>query len=123
MLCDYIKEENEIHGYSCIATNRVREIDLPCYESYEAAYKLVENYIDKIDKNEILSMYKNAVFLFKQNKFEEFINYFLRNFSSLSKLIGSNMNDEQILVSAESILELSKKYKQSDMDDISWSVK
>jgi hypothetical protein len=122
MLCDLIKNENELYGYSAMAMNQLRESDPETVKAYVEAFNCANEYIGFVNQPEVLALYSQAVRLIKQNKNSEFYNYFARNFSSLLFDIAKKHGSDEIKKHGEKMLEISINYPKSDLKDVKWGV-
>lgn len=122
MLCDYVKNENELYGYSCLAMDYFIKNDIEVVNAYLKAFESAKDHILLLDQNQIVELYKNSVRLFTHNKFDEFANYFTRNFSVVLNKIGEHLSNQEILKQSEIMMVFANKYKQSELQNIDWSI-
>lgn len=123
MLCEYIKHENELFGYSCLAMSEISKTDKNLTDAYIKAFFSIKDHINTIDQNKVIELYKQSVNLFKNNKRDEFTNYFVRNFSNLLNEISKNLSSDEIKNHAQIMLKFSEKYQNSNLQDVKWSFK
>jgi hypothetical protein len=122
MLCDLIKNENELYGYSAIAMNEIKQREPGLIEAYLKAFESAKHEMILVNQPEVLSLYSQAVRLVKQNRYDEFINYFSRNFGELLMQISQKRGSEEIKKHAEAMMEISSRFKKSDLIDMKWGV-
>lgn len=120
MLCDLIKHENELYGYSAIAMHEIKRFDPETVEAYVKAFDLVKDEMALVNQPAVLELYSQAIRLVKHNRYSEFINYFTRNFGALMLEIGKRKASEEIKAGAEKMLEISRKYQKADLPDMKW---
>jgi hypothetical protein len=122
MLCDLIKHENELYGYSAIAMHEIKRFDPDSVEAYVQAFESAKDEMHRVSQPEVLELYSQAIRLVKQNRYSEFINYFLRNFGELLLQIGKLKNSEEIKAQGVAMLEISKKHTKADLADMKWGI-
>jgi hypothetical protein len=122
MLCEYVKHDNELFGYGCLAMDEVKKIDEQAVKDYFKAFISIKDHTHLIKQDQLVAFYKNSVWLQKNNKIHEFINYFTRNFSNLLNVIALSIQSEEIKNGADLMLNISKKYISSEIQDIQWSI-
>jgi hypothetical protein len=122
MLCDLIKNENELYGYSAMVMNQLRESEPETVKAYVEAFNSAKDDIVLVNRPEVVALYFQAVRLIQHNKTEEFCNYFLRNFSSLLLQVAKKRGSDEIKKHGDKMLELSMKYPKADLNDMKWGV-